>query len=286
VPPPCPVWSPDGVHVAFGVPVTSPVNPRTSVEGSAVWIVTLTDRSIEVLPDLLATDLEWSPDGSLLAITSGVDELITGNVLHDGRIHLHELSSGAIRSLDDTRGATSLTWSPDGRRIAYTRLANAAGDTDNELRVVDIETGEEQLLTARYAAIHGVGPVWSPDGEVIAYQRMLGSGEKHEVVLVMPDARSDETGLATEVRIPMFHDTTRGSGNLFPYRVTWSPDGKYLLYLAWGDGMVNLSGLVAVPTDPDMESVVLSLGVNFEPYEGYPDAPLIAIQTWGRQPSD
>ena len=88
LPPPCPIWSPDGGQVAFGVNRTSPVNPETSAAGSEVWIVTLTDRGITVLPDLLATDLEWSPDGSHLAIASGVDDRVTGEMLRDGRIHL------------------------------------------------------------------------------------------------------------------------------------------------------------------------------------------------------
>jgi hypothetical protein len=35
------------------------------------------------VPDLLATDLEWSPDGSLLAIASGVDQQISGEALQD-----------------------------------------------------------------------------------------------------------------------------------------------------------------------------------------------------------
>jgi Tol biopolymer transport system component len=286
LPPPCPVWSPDGDQVAFGVPRTSPVNPRTSAAGSEVWVVTLADRDITVLPDLLATDLEWSPDGSLLAIASGVDERVRGNVLHDGRIHLYEPSSGEMRPLESTLGATSFTWSPDGRRIAYATIANATGDSENELRVVDIDTGEEELLAARYGVMHGIGPVWSPDGETIVYQRTIGSGERHEVVLVMPGEMSGETGLPSEVVVPTFQNTTRGSGYLYPYRVTWSPDGEYLLYLAWGEGMAAPSGLVAVPTDPDMESVVLSLDVNFVPYDGYPDTSLVPIQMWGRQPSD
>lgn len=83
------------------------------------------DGSITVLPDLLATDLEWSPSGDLLAIASGADERTPGNMLHDGRIHLYELSSGVMRALEGTLGATSLTWSPDGRRIGYATIANA-----------------------------------------------------------------------------------------------------------------------------------------------------------------
>src|SRR4029079_4837610 len=71
VPLPCPVWSPDVGQLAFGVPLTSPINPERSGQGSAVWILRQADRHVTVIPDLLATDLEWSPDGSVLAIAGG-----------------------------------------------------------------------------------------------------------------------------------------------------------------------------------------------------------------------
>src|SRR5687768_6108842 len=119
-----------------------------------------------------------------------------------------------MRSLASTLGATSFTWSPDGRRIAYATIANATADAENEIRVVDIESGEDELLVARYGALHGIGPVWSPDGETIVYQRLIGSGERHEVVLVSPHAISGESGLRSEIVVPTFHDTTRGEGNL------------------------------------------------------------------------
>ncbi len=290
LPPPCPIWSPEGGQVAFGVNRTSPINPETSAAGSEVWVVTLADRGITVLPDLLATDLDWSPDGSLLAIASGEQDRTTGNMLLDGRIYLYEPTSGAMRSLDGTRGAVNLTWSPDNRRIAWAGLTGD-GDSSLELRVIDVETGQQVVLTDGYGAIHGIGPVWSPDGETIAYQRCKANpcnGERHEVVLVTPGDRSEGTATPPEVVIPTFQETGQGSGgDLFPFRVTWSPDGVYLLYQAWGDFGSGLSEvfLVAVPTDPDLPAVILAGPENIVPYEGYPDTTLVPIQTWGRSPS-
>jgi hypothetical protein len=66
LPPPCPVWSPDGDQLAFGVPRTSPINPTASGLGSEVWVVNLVDRGVSVVSDLLATDLDGSPDGPCL----------------------------------------------------------------------------------------------------------------------------------------------------------------------------------------------------------------------------
>ena len=291
LPPPCPVWSPDGSQVAFGVARTSPVNPTTSAGGSEVWIVTLSDSGVTVLPDLLATDLEWSPDGSLLAIASGVDQVVSGNTLRDGRIYLYTPSSGTIQSIDATLGATNLTWSPDGGRIAYERIGRQTDDVGVELQVIDIETEEQETLAA-YGRLHGIGPVWSPDGEFILYQRcsILGacSTESHEVVLVSASDTQDGAERAGEMVSHAVRETADGaSADLLPYRVTWSPDGQYLLYRAWGrpvpgEDLQEWTGLAAVPIDQDQEVVVLAEIPGMVAYDGYSEgSTFVPIQTWG-----
>ena len=129
LPPPCPVWSPDGAQIAFGVPTTSPINPTTTGAGSEVRIVRLADGHVTVLPELLATDLEWSPDGRQLAIAIGAERFVTG-VIRDARIRLYEPATGSMRLLDGTAGALQLTWSPDGRRIAYSTRPTAGMSGD------------------------------------------------------------------------------------------------------------------------------------------------------------
>jgi len=287
LPPPCPVWSPNGDQVAFGVPRTSSINPTRSGEGSEVWVVRLSDRSVSVVPDLLATDLDWSPDGSLLAIVGGVETASGEGVrdgLQDARIHLYAPSSDTIRSLDDTQGASFLTWSPNDGRIAYAVREGGR----QVLRILDVETGRQEVITHGFQAIHGVGPVWSPDGERIVYQRMVRT-ERHEVVILTPGDRSQETGLAREVVIPP-DDIDTG---LFPWRVTWSPDSRYLLYRAWsypngyptaccGLEFFEQQSWVAVSADLDGPSVVLTETDAGLAYDS-PDTMRVPIQIWGRR---
>ncbi len=256
-PPPCAVWSADGRRVAFGVPLTSPANPDRSAAGSAVWVATVADGHVDILTDLLATDLEWSPDGEQLAIASGQADLVGGQSLRDGSIRLYDADTGSLRTLVGPSGVDLLAWSPDGRRIAYQRGNSDGAAMDQEVWVVMVDGSERHQITRRpFGAIYGVGPVWSPTGDRIVYQRMWGPGtEAHVVVLVTPDD-------GTEVVLPDLPvPGSDASVSWRPDSVTWSPDGKELLYTAWVSGRPGRA-LIARPLDPGADPVVLYDGLD------------------------
>jgi Tol biopolymer transport system component len=131
--------------------------------------------------------------------------------LQHSRVHLYAPSSDTLRSLDETLGATHLTWSPDSAGIVYAadRATKPGDDTHGQvLRIIDVETGRQDVMTGAFRVTHGIGPVWSPDGETIVYQRAIGS-ERHEVVMVTPGDRSADTGLPREVVISPRRHWTR-----------------------------------------------------------------------------
>ena len=254
--PPCATWSADGRRVAFGVPRTSPINPDRSGAGSEIWVVTVADGHVDVLPGLLATDLEWSPQGSHLAISSGQADPVRAEV-RDGSLRLYEADSAETRTLVGPSGVGSLTWSPDGSRIAYQRGGSDGGGMDQEIWVIRVDGSRKYLLTQRqFGSIYGAGPVWSPTGDRIVYQRMKSAGtEAHDVVLVTPDDGSEV--VLPDLRLP--EDAATVSWR--PDSVTWSPDGKELLYTAWVSGRPGRA-LIVRPLDTRSDPAVLRDGVT------------------------
>jgi dipeptidyl aminopeptidase/acylaminoacyl peptidase len=77
------------------------------------------------------------------------------------------------RQLTHSRAAeSSPTWSPDGKRIAFT--ATRDGDTDSQIYVLDLASGGE---AQRYTSLPGgvSDPHWSPDGKRLLFTAMVSS---------------------------------------------------------------------------------------------------------------
>jgi WD40 repeat protein/class 3 adenylate cyclase len=193
-----------------------------------------------------ATDAAYSPDGTLLA-TSGVDNLIKLWDPASGRLvmSLSPASSG---------GLYSLSWSPDGKRLA-------AGTGNGTAVAWDVGTGGQALtLTVGIDWITDIA--FSPDGtrlatsgregtiavwDAVTGQRLVfgrpGAGAEMWGIAFSPDG-GRLAGGSTDgyVRIwewaisAALHEGAEGIG---VYSVAWSPDGQRL---ASGrqDGVITL----------------------------------------------
>jgi Tol biopolymer transport system component len=258
---PCGIWAPDGRWVAL----------RGAGE---VWVIDTASAAIRRLPDVRPIDLEWRPGTDELAIAGNVDTT-RGNEGQTAPVRVYSASTGELRQLASFE-AGSITWSPDGSRLAYTGVYEA-GRSLGGLWLVDADGANGRLLVADNGdANHGIGPVWSPAGDRIAYQRLCcARAETHEVVLVNVD---DGTETVIE---PPEADGPGENVRWYPFSVSWSPDGTTLLYTAWRSGLPpgeedGRSHAITVPADAPHDVTILSLLLGVT--NGNP------AQMWGRQP--
>src|SRR5277367_5483704 len=104
-------------------------------------------------------------------------------------------------------------FSPDGNYIYYSKAADAAGNSNNLLRIPVL--GGEAVLASRDV---DVGPTFSPDGKRMAYLRANDPVIGKYLILSANMDGSDEKVLYT-------------SPTPFPVAMAWSPDGKLIAYI-------------------------------------------------------
>lgn len=102
----------------------------------------------------IVTSLDFSPDGSLLAV-SGFHEVL----LH------HADGSGLVaRLIGLSARIESISFSPDGKRLAVT---GGLPERTGEVQIWDVETHQLQMsIPLTYDTVYGAS--WSPDGSLIA----------------------------------------------------------------------------------------------------------------------
>jgi WD40 repeat protein len=146
--------------------------------------------------------------------------------------------------------AVPVSWSPDGRRIAYTALIGEGREImtidldsllprrvtpqggyapawspdgvtiayirDRELRTIGVDgENDRRLWSTPVLSIKSVGVSWSPDGRRLGFRRFGVNGHRDDIVIVDPEG--------TEFRIlRQLHEVGTG--------VTWSPDGTRIVY--------------------------------------------------------
>ncbi|MBN1211233.1 MAG: S9 family peptidase [candidate division Zixibacteria bacterium] len=108
------------------------------------------------------------PDGSEICFAMNTDTLPAVYINYD--LFTLPISGGEPRRLTSNKGHdTHPLYSPDGRYLAYLRMARAGYESDQrELIIIDLETNEETNLTATFD--RSVGEyLWSPDSKEIYF---------------------------------------------------------------------------------------------------------------------
>jgi serine/threonine protein kinase len=170
-------WSPDGKRLAY---VDSVGNNR---ELFVIGVDTYNPQRITRSP-YTEDDPAWSHDGTRLAFWSN----------KDGSRQVYTLALAGpskwtrVTSAPDG-GAVDPEWSPDDRRIVYTRSGNGA---ESDIWVVHADGSDDRRLTSDPA--HEMDPGWSRDGKWIVFVR--GPVATPRVYAIPADGGGDARPLA------------------------------------------------------------------------------------------
>jgi Tol biopolymer transport system component len=180
----------------------------------------------------------WSPDGRRVAFNA-----MTLRPEEDPRtvrtqdwqqgLYVVDVQEGEVRPLrgDFTAGA-SAAWSPDGRRIVFSRAEpDEFDEVQSDLFELVLATGEERRLTDD--RLFEDEPAFSPDGERIAYTVSAfppGHPDHDEDIAIV---QADGSGA-----VQLLTSTERERSP------AWSPDGEAIVAVMGGMGR---PGLALVP---------------------------------------
>lgn len=200
------------------VPVLSPAGFLLYVEGDTLLAQRIDRRSVELVgePLPIASDVEYSPlYGSLAATLSRDGSLVYQQRRGQRGFTLTRFDrQGAATVLRQDAGR-NIDLSPDGGRLAYTRLEDGARAED----VWVLDLAWDTLSRVTFDAAGEVGPVWSPDGDRLAYA--LPRADRLSILT---------TDLEASNREEEVHVLATAGGE----PVDWSPDGRHLLFESGG----------------------------------------------------
>jgi Tol biopolymer transport system component/C-terminal processing protease CtpA/Prc len=186
--------SPDGKKVA--VITHGEIFAASAKDGGDAARITFTDA-----PE---SQVAWSPDSfKLVYVTDRHGE---------PRIYQYEFKTGKETALTTAGSCAAPGFSPDGKLVAFTR-------DGQQLVALDLATRQERVLASgsfgRAPILRERSYAWSPDSKWIAYVNVSGKAF-HNVFLT--------TAAGGESRQITFLANAGANG------VSWSPDGRYLLF--------------------------------------------------------
>lgn len=195
----------------------------TSIRESYLPMMQGRDRAEDIAETVLSQDIDAgdmnvgpvvSPDGSRVAFFSERDlfevklfvaDAHTGEVLEELAASQADIHTDALSYL-----SSAGTWSPDGRRFAFTVFAEG----NSQIAIMEVAGGD----LIRRVEVEGIGEMrnaaWSPDGRTIAFSGMVGGISDLYLIEV-------ETGSVQQLTDDKYAD----------FQPTWSPDGRTIAWV-------------------------------------------------------
>ena len=168
-----PSFSPDGSHVAF-------VHVRDAARDLYVKPIGSDEMLALTRDDAAETSPRWSPHGTEIAFARRSNEGCS--------IYVTSSVGGATRKLAECRSASSteLSWSPDGRVLAFTDRESA--DTPTRVYALTLDTLDVVPLTDPPSTVIGDEDIaFSPDGETLAFSRVRALGVEDIHLMALED---------------------------------------------------------------------------------------------------
>jgi Tol biopolymer transport system component/DNA-binding winged helix-turn-helix (wHTH) protein len=205
-----PSFSPDGSRIAFAWN-SDPVHAQSGFDLYLKAIGSETLLRLTQHPSQWIS-AAWSPDGSHVAFhrIAGKDTgvyVVPALGGPERKLRSTTIPSGSVRF-------SMISWSPDGRWIAYSDLVPS--EDRARIYLLSTETGETKRIPFVPQCLDEGEPAFSRNGESLAYWCFQGYGESGLYSLLLTGG---------EPRLISF---MRG----FPNGLTWSASGKELIYSA------------------------------------------------------
>ena len=146
----------------------------------------------------------WSPVDDRLCLVLSKDD--------NSEIYILENNRNLRRLTRHFNIDTSPTWSPDGKKIAFT--SDRSGRGSPQIYIMDALLGDKAgVERISFNSSYNDNPAWSPDGDKIAYTSRVGKRFQIKIY--------DLTTKSSAV-------LTNGRGN--HEQPSWSPDGRFIAY--------------------------------------------------------
>lgn len=163
----------------------------------------------------LEMDPNFSADGRFIAFSS------EGEIPNNQDIYVRVISQGKdVRVTSNPLADKQPVWSPDGRRIAFLRVAERFGDR-HRLIIASAFGGAEREIARVWGGLD-----WSPDGSYLAVSDADRDGQPPRIWMIGVDGVERRQMTAPP-----------SNGSLYDTLPCFSPDGRSILFLRWRSGV-------------------------------------------------